>query len=627
MDKREKRLWALQRQAQRLENRLNAMCRRSDQLSRWRLLSFVAALVISGVTLWIWGPLVWVAATPFLLVPFILTVYWHRQVDTAVSRHTLWRQIKTTQIGRMQLDWDSLPPEAPLTPPPQHPFALDLDLLGQRSIHRLLDIAVTREGSQRLAAWLLATQPDPDQTRRRQNSVQELETLPRLRDRLQLRARLVMAEPANASARPAADSSAYLRWPGQRLLDWLHQPDDGQSLRPVLIFLTALSLLNLILLGLNLVGLLPPVWLGTWFFYAAVALSQSRKVEPVFRDAAFLADSIRTLNAVFDLLETTPLTNQPCLQKLCAPFLQADKRPSQHLKRVNWIVAAAGLRFNPMVALLLNALIPWDIFFAYRLSQFKQGLGSLLPTWLDVWFELEALNSLANFRYLNPQTTYPILETDVLHAPPLRLQAVGHPLIPTAERVCNTFTADTLGQVTIITGSNMAGKSSFLRAVGVNICLGLAGGPVLARELRMIPLRLAASITVTDSVTDGFSFFYAEVRRLKDILERLQLETEWPLLFLIDEIFRGTNNRERLIGSQAYVRAMVGGKGIGIIATHDLELVRLEDESPWIRNFHFRDAVENGRMVFDYKLHPGPCPTTNALKIMQLAGLPVTTRS
>jgi DNA mismatch repair ATPase MutS len=143
----------------------------------------------------------------------------------------------------------------------------------------------------------------------------------------------------------------------------------------------------------------------------------------------------------------------------------------------------------------------------------------------------------------------------------------------------------------------------------------------------MVPFRLAASITITDSVTDGFSFFYAEVRRLKALLEELRRPHPFPLFFLIDEIFRGTNNRERLIGSRSYVNALVGSNSVGAIATHDLELVKLAAANKTIRNAHFRDQVQDGIMIFDYKLHQGPCPTTNALRIMELAGLPVDQQS
>ncbi|MCA9982455.1 MAG: hypothetical protein KDD89_16545, partial [Anaerolineales bacterium] len=202
-------------------------------------------------------------------------------------------------------------------------------------------------------------------------------------------------------------------------------------------------------------------------------------------------------------------------------------------------------------------------------------------------------------------------------------RALGHPLIPADQRVCNDFDLLAPPQVVLITGSNMAGKSSFLRTVGLNLVLAYAGGVVCAEGLETRPLRLFSAIKITDSVSDGISYFYAEVKRLKSLLDALQQPDDLPLFFFIDEIFRGTNNRERLIGSRAYIRALVAQNGAGLVSTHDLELVHLADETPHIRNQHFRETVQDGRMVFDYTLRPGPCPTTNALRIMALEGLPV----
>jgi DNA mismatch repair ATPase MutS len=173
----------------------------------------------------------------------------------------------------------------------------------------------------------------------------------------------------------------------------------------------------------------------------------------------------------------------------------------------------------------------------------------------------------------------------------------------------------------------MAGKSTFIKTLGINLCLAYAGGPVCARRLYAVPFRLDACIRITDSVTDGFSYFYAEVKCLKRLLEELKADNTLPLLYLIDEIFRGTNNRERLIGSRAYVKAVAGGNGVGFLATHDLELASLAETIPELSNYHFRDFVQDGRLVFDYKIRPGPCPTTNALKIMQMEGLPFETSS
>jgi DNA mismatch repair ATPase MutS len=179
------------------------------------------------------------------------------------------------------------------------------------------------------------------------------------------------------------------------------------------------------------------------------------------------------------------------------------------------------------------------------------------------------------------------------------------------------------GEVALITGSNMSGKSTFLRTVGVNLALAYAGAPVNAAKLDLHLMRLFTCIQVADSLADGFSYFYAEVHRLKRLLDQMKINDSVPLFYLIDEIFRGTNNRERRIGSRAYVQALANSAGVGIISTHDLELAKLAIESNSILNYNFRDDVIEGKMVFDYCLRPGPSPTTNALKIMELEGLPV----
>jgi DNA mismatch repair ATPase MutS len=171
----------------------------------------------------------------------------------------------------------------------------------------------------------------------------------------------------------------------------------------------------------------------------------------------------------------------------------------------------------------------------------------------------------------------------------------------------------------------MAGKSTFLRTIGVNLSLAYAGAPVNATHLQTSLFRLFTCIKVSDSVQDGLSYFYAEVKRLQALLAATQMNDTLPVLFLIDEIFRGTNSRERLIGSRSYIRALSQGPSLGLIATHDLELIKLADEIEGVTNYHFREEVHDGRMVFDYRLRSGPCPTTNALKIMSLEGLPVET--
>ena len=324
---------------------------------------------------------------------------------------------------------------------------------------------------------------------------------------------------------------------------------------------------------------------------------------------------------LIEYLETCPIEDKAVLKEICGPFRNPDLPPSKLMQRVKWVTAAVGLRMNPIMGFLLNAVLPWDFGCAALAGAYRNQAAGAFPGWLEAWYELDAAISLAGFADLHPEYTFP--EIDSRTEPVFEAKAMGHPLLPGGQKVRNDFTVGELGEIIVVTGSNMAGKSTFIKTVGINLCLAYAGGPVDASFLRSKPFRLHTCIRISDSIADGFSYFYSEVRCLKHLLEALQAKEETPLLYLIDEIFRGTNNRERLIGSRAYLSALIGNRGVGFLATHDLELASLADENPNVHNYHFRDQVQDGILVFDFKIRPGPSPTTNALKIMQLEGLPV----
>ncbi len=640
--KRTRRIRVLSNQIERLQRRIDLLQCRGDRLSHWRLGSFALLFLLGAVIFLTWGALPWAVASLIILIPFVLTVRWHRQVESSKKRHQILLELKITQLARMRLDWDQIPVGGVDRATENHSFAVDLDLIGDRSVMRLIDVSITKEGGQRVCDWLLENEPNPKRTAGRQAIVKELIGLSALRDRLILNATLASSRfdvEQPSQSKKSADSNLFeTKWSSEPLVQWLQKKVETNSLRIVLIILMLLVPLNLFLLVGFINGWLPPLWLVSWFIYGAITLSQSRNVGPLFRDAAYLIDSLRQLSAVFNTLENRSFDRSPALKELISPIREEGRRPSEQLRRANKLLSAAGLRVNPIVGFMLNAFVPWDIFLSYRLGIFKQNLAKIVPEWLDIWFELEALYGLANLGTLYPEAAFAQfieIEKETLAfesnghistedvAPPFIAVGLGHPLIPADERIYNDYKVDRLGTILIVSGSNMSGKSTFLRSLGVNICLAQAGAPVLARSMRLVPFRVAASITVVDSLTDGFSYFYAEVRRLRALLDDLKKPHTYPLFFLIDEIFRGTNNRERLIGSRSYVQSLVGCFGTGAIATHDLELVGLAKTNDNIHNAHFRDDVEDGRMVFDYKLHQGPCPTTNALKIMQLAGLPV----
>jgi hypothetical protein len=613
------RIDALERQIDRIDRRLERLQAANTRFSWARLLSFLIGFGGAVAVYFFWGAWPFAAAAVGALALFMGVVIFHRRLEKAMLALTTWRQFKQEQVARARLDWSRMPPATIREPRYDHPFEADLDLVGDYSLHRLLDTAASSTGSERLRAWLSTPVPDGDAIRARQRLVAELRPRSLFRTKLAVYARMADDdEETKAKAREKGKEA----WQPDGLLHWLDAHETGNATRGKLLILALLAAINLGGVALYLLGMIPPIWPYTLPLYVAVYFWLARNNGEVFHEASDLQSALRQLAQVSRLLERYPYHGAPGLAELCAPFRDPEQRPSRLLARIGRVIAATGIQGNPFFWVALNVTVPWDYFFAVQLNRLKAELAGYAPRWLDVWFELEALSGLANLGYLNPHYAFPAF-TEEGAEPVFQAEALGHPLLPDQEKVCNDFTFHHLGEIGLITGSNMAGKSTFLRTAGVNLALAYAGAPVDAARLETRLFRLFTCIKVSDSVTGGISYFYAEVKRLKALLAALDADHELPLFFAIDEIFRGTNNRERLQGSRAYVRALTGKQGVGLISTHDLELVHLADEFPAIHNYHFRDEVRDGRMVFDYKLRPGPCPTTNALKIMAQEGLPV----
>ncbi len=599
-------------QLARLDRRIAAFEIQNQRFSLARLAVFSIALVAVFTAFQTLGSGFGLATAGAGLLAFAEVVRRHRRLDEMVRRHRIAREHKRQMIARLDLDWPRIPLHSAV-PEPDHPFGADLQIGGPRSVHQLVDTAASRGGSRRLLGWLLETEPDLERTYRRQDMVRALVDRPGFRSRLGLNSAL-----ASQSAEP---------WDGEALLRWIHRQRDESSLLRLLLALGLLGAVNLVFFVLFILGLVPVYALLGFGLYALLNLSRMSTLGGLFDQAYEINRTLAKFRAVFGFLESYPVP--PVIQWLCAPFAGATKRPSRLLRRVGWVLSAASLQRNPAAWFLVNLFFPWDFFFAYQLEGTKKQLRNLLPTWLEAWYELEALASLANFADSQEGICFPDLVAEnaarVLAArqPLLQARDIGHPLIPAGSRVCNDLCIDALGGIHLITGSNMSGKSTFLRTAGVNLVLALAGGPVVASQFSGGLFRIFTSIQLSDSLADGISYFYAEVKRLKALLDELGSDHPYPLLYLIDEIYRGTNNIERLTGSRAYLRKLIGQQGFGLIATHDLELAGLDQEFPQISNFHFKETIHEGKMVFDFKLQPDPCPTTNALHIMESAGLPV----
>lgn len=543
-----------------------------------------------------------------LLGGFIYLISRHKKITDHKDQLNFLKEVKQQQIGRMELQWERLPAytfDRDLT---GHAFSDDLHITGEFSIHHLLDTSIYKGSSERLADWLLNEEPDIEAVKERHELVKELMPLNSFRDRLQVQAYISRQEESDKD------------WNLDTLLRWMREPREvkfGMSLA----ILSLLSVTNIVLLITAISGLTGPWVLITFLTYLGYYNFNSHKIAGLF-DAGYQIDKqMGRFGKILLYIEQYQFNKGSKLSDFLSNFQNEDESPSYYLKKASRLAGAASLQTNQVLWPLVNMVLPWDMYFSMKMEALKKELEPKLSKWLDDFYELEALNSLANFGYLNPSYHFPDFEPK--EGIVLEAKDLGHPLIHHSEKVTNNFTVSSGNDLFLITGSNMAGKSTFLRTVGVNLVLAFAGAPVNASSFTTRNFRVFTSINVKDSLEGGLSHFYAEVRRLRKLLDELEGEHSVPLFFFVDEIFKGTNNRERFQGSTAFLKNVAGKNGVGMVSTHDLELASLENEISGLSNWHFAETIENGKMSFEYKIKKGPCPTTNALKIMQIEGLPI----
>ena len=497
------RVLALEHQIKRLQKRIAILDYKSNRIGWARVAIFFIGALLSLLAYFLagWWLLLIVAAVTIIV--FSIVAHFHGRINKSITRHKIWIQIKSTHIARVNLDWDGIPPEPFTSPPANHPFATDLDITGKHSLHRLINTAVLSEGSQRLQEWLLNTTPDLQVIRNRQALIQELTPLTIFRDKLLLKSLL-------------SSKNIPGTWEQKNVLNWLNEKPDTRSLLPLLFVSLTLSVFTIALFILNLMQLIPQYWVMMMLITILFLFVTKNQRGELFDDAYQLRDRFAQLSLIFEYLETYRYGKNQNLKALCEPFhLVHEHRPSPLLKKIARVASASTLQKNILLWIIVNVLVPWDFYFAFRFQQYKSQLATQLPVWLHIWLELEALNSLANFAYLNPEYIMPELfscKNQDENALPFQAYGLGHPLIPVHQKVVNDFSIHQLGEIDIITGSNMSGKSTFLRTIGINLCLAYAEGPVNANLFQTSLFRIFTCIRINDSVTEGYSYFYSEVK-------------------------------------------------------------------------------------------------------------------
>ena len=586
------------------ESRLNAyrvqadrLKQRAGRLSNARLAVFLLAVVMAW---FVWETrdisVIWMALP---LVSFLVLMILHAGVIRSLDRAMRAVVFYQKGLGRLEGRWAGVGDDGLRFLEESHPYARDLDLFGEGSVFELLCTTRTPWGARTLAGWLLSP-ASKEIVVARQAAVRELGA------KLDLIEELAIVD---EEISPEVDP--------QSLVQWASSPPTLTSrvVRAVAFALAVVSVI--VVLG----------WLGSYIHRSVVltvlvieatfALWLRSRVEEVIASADKPDRELGMLSRILNCLEKESFSSTRLIelqQLLSVGGLSA----SRQIHRLRRLIELMDLRLNKMFAPVAMLLL-WGTQFAFALESWRSRSGPSVERWVEALGEIEALIALATFSYEHPDDPFPELADE---GPLFEAEGIGHPLIPEGQLTRNDLRLGEPLHLLVVSGSNMSGKSTLLRTIGINSVLALAGSPVRARRLRLSILAVGASIRIVDSLQEGVSRFYAEIKRLRQIMDLT--EDSLPLVFLLDEIFHGTNSHDRRIGAEAVVRELVARGAVGLITTHDLALSKVADSmAPAAQNVHFEDHLENGKMVFDYRLRPGVVQKSNALDLMRSVGLEV----
>ncbi|VAX28362.1 MutS-related protein, family 1 [hydrothermal vent metagenome] len=485
------------------------------------------------------------------------------------------------------------------------PHLSDLHIFGKNSLFQMLHACASQKGTEQLKNWLSECS-DFSIIPRRQEAVKEMAQYISFRQHLLMEGRLI---------------GKHLD--PQQFLSWIKSPSFLLNKKWLVVLRRSMLSITALLIVLSLLTEMSPYWMIGILIQAIIFFLTLGKCRTSYMPALSRESHFKAYGRMFELLERFKFKSS-YLANLHKKLETDGLTVSRQMKRLEGINHALCQCYSSIYP-LLNILFLWDIHYLYQLELWKEEMSSSIEVFFNVLGKMEALSSLSGFAYDNPGYVYPLIREK---ASPLSAENLGHPLIPYSERVCNNFRISEEGFLALITGSNMSGKSTFLRSIGINTVLAFSGAPVAASEFIVRPCKIMTCIQVTDSLRLHTSHFYAEVKEIKKILDAIypdgSTDEHCPILYLIDEIFSGTNTKERLIASRNIAIQFTKSRSYGLLTTHDLDLVSLEDESSLIKNFNFMDGIDgNGKMVFDYKIKDGPVTTTNALKVLELAGIKV----
>lgn len=482
----------------------------------------------------------------------------------------------------------------------EHLYANDLDLFGHASLYQYINRTNSQLGAGTLASWLL-TPAKRDTILQRQQAIKELVTQQRWRQKLQAYGAVkeIRTETQNRLEEWFAEESIFFT---KKLWRWL------QYLLPlVVVSVVILSFSTVINTALRNYCLLAS---------ALIALSLNKKVALVHTKVSKISDELEVLSESIRLIENTDFSS-PLLQQMQSSYKNEAGAASEKLNQLKKILERLDMRYNFVVYIPLAILFQWDLQQVIALEKWKAKNHKDVIEWFTILGEFEALNSLAILSFNHPDWCFPEFKTMHFY---INGKEIGHPLIRSDKCVTNPINIESDGKLMLVTGSNMAGKSTYLRSIGVNCVLAMAGAPVYASYFCLSPIQLLSSMRIADNLEESTSTFYAELKKLKTVIDKVNKNEK--VFILLDEILRGTNSLDRHTGSAALIKQLIKQNAVGIIATHDIELAEIKNEYPSnILNYHFDVKVTDGELYFDYQLKEGVCNSLNASILMKKIGI------
>ena len=562
-------------------------------------LGSIAALIALFYFLWAAGPLYVAGTAVLLIIIFIQLIYKDLANRAAISNLTHLIKINEDEIKAVNGSYFHFDDGA-LLAPKDHYYANDMDIFGHASLYQFINRITSQMGAAQLAQWLLNPSASND-IMARQQAIKELKEKATWRQQLQA-----------FGKQNSIKNNTKLR-----LQEWLMQPTLFLQFRhwqwlcillpAIILFVTAGAVFSFIPMN---------VFYGSLLLYGIIAYQINKIVAPLHEQLSKMVNELDTLSLSINTIEKENFTSA-MLQQLKQQFAGDKETASQKIKKLKKVLDRLDIRYNIVLSAPLNLLLLWNLQQVLALEKWKQLHATEVSNWFNTLGIFESLNSFATLHFNHPMWTFPVLYKKHFF---IEAEALGHPLISESKRVNNFIDVEQSAEIMLVTGSNMAGKSTYLRSVGINVILAMAGAPVCAGRFILSPVQLISSMRIADNLEESTSTFYAELKKLKTVIDKVNNGEK--VFVLLDEILRGTNSLDRHTGSVALIKQLIKKDAAAIIATHDVALAELQKEYPAnIINYHFDVQVNNEELYFDYKLKPGVCTSMNASILMKKIGI------